>query len=81
MSLPGVARDPNIAPLLGVNMEEEPCYVLREFSEQGDLTQFLQNHVAESSGSTLSDIPTLRWLSVTKRFTLALAPEIELHSK
>ena len=60
LSLPGVARDPNIAPLLGANMDEDACFVLREFSEQGDLTQFLQNHVAESSGSTLSDIPTLR---------------------
>ena len=39
LSLPGVAGDPNIAPVLGVNMEEEACFVLREFSEQGVFTQ------------------------------------------
>lgn len=39
LSLPGVARDPNIAPVLGANMDENPSFVIREFSEQGDLAQ------------------------------------------
>ena len=60
LSLPQAARDINLAPVLGVNLEEEPWYIVQEFSEQGDLTQFLQNHVAESSASKMSDIPTLR---------------------
>lgn len=60
LSLAQAARDINLAPVLGVNLEEEPWYIVQEFSEQGDLTQFLQNHVAESSASKMSDIPTLR---------------------
>ena len=60
LSLPQAARDINLAPVLGVNLEEEPWYIVQEFSEQGDLTQFLQNHVAESSASKMSEIPTLR---------------------
>ena len=52
--------DPNIAQVLGVNLDKDPWYMVQEFSEQGDLTQFLQNHVAESSASKMSDIPTLR---------------------
>ena len=39
LSLPGVAGDPNIAPVLGANMDENPSFVIREFSEQGDLAQ------------------------------------------
>ena len=41
LSLSGVARDPNIAPLLGANMDENPSFVIREFSEQGDLAQVI----------------------------------------
>ena len=55
-----LAMDPNIAQVLGVNLDKDPWYMVQEFSEQGDLTQFLQNHVAESSASKMSDIPTLR---------------------
>ena len=53
-------HDDNIAPIFGVNLEDDPWYIVREFSEQGDLTQFLQNHVAKTSASEMSDIPTLR---------------------
>ena len=53
-------HDENIAPVLGGNFEDDPWFVVREFSEQGALTQFLQNHVAESSATKMSDIPTLR---------------------
>ena len=52
--------DPNIARVLGVNLDDDPWFFIREFSEQGDLTQYLQDHVAESSLSTTSGIQTLR---------------------
>ena len=53
--------DRNVAQVIGVNLEDDPWYVVKEYSEQGDLTQFLQNHVAESPSTKLSDIPTLRY--------------------
>ena len=53
--------DPNIARVLGVNLDEDPWFFVREFSDQGDLTQYLQDHVAESSLSTTSGIQTLRY--------------------
>jgi len=51
--------DPNITCVLGVNLDEDPWFIVREFSDQGDLTQYLQDHVAESSLSTTSGIQTL----------------------
>ena len=53
-------EDRNVAQVIGVNLEDDPWYVVKEFSEQGDLTQFLQNHVAESPATKISDIPSLR---------------------
>ena len=53
-------EDRNVAQVIGVNLEDDPWYVVKEFSEQGDLTQFLQNHVAESPATQISDIPSLR---------------------
>ena len=44
--------DPNIASVVGVNIVSDPWYIVQEFSDMGDLTQFLQDHVAESSLST-----------------------------
>ena len=44
--------DPNIASVVGVNIVTDPWYIVQEFSDMGDLTQFLQDHVAESSLST-----------------------------
>ena len=46
--------------VLGVNLEDDPWFMVREFSDLGDLTQYLQDHVAESSLSKTADIPTLR---------------------
>eukprot|EP00090_Calanus_glacialis_P009630 TRINITY_DN18028_c0_g1_i5.p1 TRINITY_DN18028_c0_g1~~TRINITY_DN18028_c0_g1_i5.p1 ORF type:complete len:543 (-),score=125.60 TRINITY_DN18028_c0_g1_i5:483-1880(-) len=53
--------DPNIARVLGVNLDDDPWFFVREFSDQGDLTQYLQDHVAESSLSTTSGIQTLSY--------------------
>ena len=52
--------NPNVARVLGVNLKEDPWFYVREFSDQGDLTQFLQDHVAESSLSSSSGARTLR---------------------
>lgn len=53
--------NPNVARVLGVNLKEAPWFYVREFSDQGDLTQFLQDHVAESSLSSSSGARTLSY--------------------
>ena len=60
MRLLSLIDDRNVAQVIGVNLEAEPCYLVKEYSDQGDLTQFLQNHVAETPATKISDIPTLR---------------------
>uniref|UniRef100_A0A1B6DNW4 Protein kinase domain-containing protein n=1 Tax=Clastoptera arizonana TaxID=38151 RepID=A0A1B6DNW4_9HEMI len=47
-------RDINLAQVLGASLSEEPLYVVMEYSEYGDLNQFLQDHIAE----TTSPLPT-----------------------
>ncbi|XP_014243467.1 discoidin domain-containing receptor 2-like isoform X3 [Cimex lectularius] len=39
----------NIINVLGACMEKEPHLLVLEYSEQGDLYQFLQNHISESA--------------------------------
>jgi len=46
--------DPNVSCVVGVNISVDPWFIVQEFSDQGDLTQYLQDHVAESSLSTPS---------------------------
>ena len=46
--------------MIGVNLEADPWYLVKEYSEQGDLTQFLQSHVAQTPATKISDIPSLR---------------------
>ena len=53
--------DPNTTCVIGVNLDEDPWFIVQEFSDMGDLTQYLQDHVAESSLSTTSGIQTLRY--------------------
>ena len=52
--------DRNVAQVIGVNLEADPWYLVKEYSEQGDLTQFLQSHVAQTPATKISDIPSLR---------------------
>ena len=52
--------DPNIARVVGANLDTEPRFMVCEFSELGDLNQFLQDHVAETSLSHSSAVNTLR---------------------
>lgn len=37
-------KDPNVTQVLGVSSEEEPCSVILEFLEMGDLCQFLRQN-------------------------------------
>ncbi|XP_073975578.1 discoidin domain-containing receptor 2 isoform X4 [Rhodnius prolixus] len=42
-------RNENISAVLGACLENEPLLLVMEYSEFGDLYQFLQNHIAESA--------------------------------
>ncbi|KAF5271003.1 hypothetical protein FQR65_LT05353 [Abscondita terminalis] len=54
-------KDPNIAQLLGASLDYEPYFTVREYSEMGDLCQFLQNHVAETATPLASTASTLSY--------------------
>ena len=53
-------NDPNLVRVLGVCFEGEPACMVCEYTEEGDLYQFLQDHVAETSLSKSPGVPTLR---------------------
>jgi discoidin domain receptor family protein 2 len=53
-------RDPNIAGLVGANLDNEPPFMVCEYSDRGDLNQYLQDHVAETSLSKSPGVATLR---------------------
>lgn len=55
-------KDSNIARLLGACLDIEPICAVREFTEMGDLCQFLQEHVAETTTPLTSTANTLRYL-------------------
>lgn len=43
-------RDENLSRVLGACLEVDPLLLVMEYTENGDLYQFLQNYVAESAG-------------------------------
>ncbi|KAF6200799.1 hypothetical protein GE061_005245, partial [Apolygus lucorum] len=51
----------NISCVLGACLEKEPHLLVMEYSEHGDLYQFLQNHVAESTNLPHSHAETLSY--------------------
>ena len=53
-------NDPNLVRVLGVCFEGEPACMVCEYTEEGDLYQFLQDHIAETSLSKSPGVPTLR---------------------
>ena len=55
-------NDPNLVRVLGVCFKGEPMSMICEYTEEGDLYQFLQDHVAETSLSKSPGVPTLRYV-------------------
>lgn len=54
-------NDPNLVRVLGVCFDGEPACMVCEYTEEGDLYQFLQDHVAETSLSKSPGVPTLSY--------------------
>ncbi len=55
-------NDANLVSILGVCFSEgDPLSMICEYGEKGDLCQFLQDHVAETSLSKSPGVPTLRY--------------------
>lgn len=51
----------SVSQLLGACLDSEPICAVREYSEMGDLCQFLQDHVAETATPIVNTASTLRW--------------------
>lgn len=51
--------DRNVARLLGASLEDDPMCIVLENGEFGDLNQYLQSHIAETSN--LHTAKTLRY--------------------
>lgn len=62
-------RDENISRVLGACLEVEPLLLVMEYSEHGDLYQFLQNYVAESA-SLSTNANVLRYRFIFKNILL-----------
>lgn len=56
----GKLKDPNIAKLLGACLESDPLCTIREYADFGDLCQFLQDHIAETTTPRPPNANTLR---------------------
>lgn len=54
--------DVNLVSIIGVCFEGEPYSMICEYTEIGDLNQFLQDHIAETSLSKSPGVPTLRYV-------------------
>ena len=50
--------DRNVARLLGASLKDDPMCIVSENGEYGDLNQYLQSHIAETS--TVHTAKTLR---------------------
>ena len=53
--------------VVGQDLEKTPFCMVCDYTTQGDLCQFLGNHVAETTLSKSPNVPTLRYLLVCIR--------------
>ena len=57
-------EDENISRVLGVGTSQVPHFVVMEYLEHGDLTQFLQSHLPEDTAYMMPGTKTLSFLSL-----------------
>lgn len=53
-------KNENVSQLLGACLDTQPFCAVREYEQNGDLCQFLQDHVAETATPILNTASTLR---------------------
>lgn len=56
-------KDANVARLLGACLESDPLCIIREYAEFGDLCQFLQDHIAETTTPRPLNANSLRFVT------------------
>ena len=53
-------KDSNIVRVLGASLDHDPIFVVIEYMDYGDLYQFLQDHVADTTSPLPTNAKTLR---------------------
>jgi hypothetical protein len=58
--------------VVGQDLEKTPFCMVCDYTTQGDLCQFLGNHVAETTLSKSPNVPTLRYYTCLLTYLLLL---------